>query len=74
MPYFRIFSPLLQSQKFDPEGLFIREYLPELQSLDSKKIHEPDLETRKKLGYPAPIVNYSKQRQFAIESFKKIKM
>ncbi len=73
-PYFRIFSPLLQSQKFDPEGLFIREYLPELKSLDSKKIHEPDLETRKKLGYPAPIVNYSKQRKFAIESFKKIKM
>ncbi len=73
-PYFRIFSPLLQSQKFDPEGIFIREYLPELKNLDSKKIHDPDLDTRKKLGYPSPIVNYAVQRKWAIESFKKIKI
>ena len=49
-------------------------YLPELKNLDPKKIHDPDLEIRKKLGYPAPIVDYSAQRKFAIESFKKIKI
>jgi len=74
VPYFRIFSPLLQSQKFDPEGEFIREYLPELKNLEPKKIHDPDLLTRKNLGYPAPIVDYSAQRKSAIESFKKIKI
>jgi len=73
VPYFRIFSPLLQSQKFDPEGEFIRQYIPELKNLDYKNIHDPDLLTRKNLGYPEPVVNYSAQRKFAIESFKKIK-
>lgn len=73
VPYFRIFSPVLQSQKFDPEGRFIREYLPELKNLNSKDIHDPDLSTRQKCAYPVPIVDYSAQRKWAIESFKKLK-
>ena len=41
MPYFRMFNPTLQAQKFDPEGTFIRQYCPELRHLDNKNIHLP---------------------------------
>ena len=40
-PYFRIFNPTSQAKKFDPEGEFIKKYVPELNNLSSKQIHEP---------------------------------
>ncbi|GMA69092.1 deoxyribodipyrimidine photo-lyase [Leuconostoc litchii] len=42
VPYFRIFNPKIQSQKFDPDGLFIKQYVPELKNIDTKMIHEPN--------------------------------
>jgi deoxyribodipyrimidine photo-lyase len=74
VPYFRIFNPTAQSQKFDPEGVFIRQYLPELdqavhQGLPLKNIHCPDLLARKKCGYPEPIIDYASQRQKALKLF-----
>jgi deoxyribodipyrimidine photo-lyase len=80
-PYFRIFNPILQSQKFDPEGKYIRYYIPELNLLPSKYIHNPSLapanilSTAKiRLGdnYPAPIVNLTHSRQEALRAFKSI--
>jgi len=72
-PYFRVFNPTTQSQRFDPEGTFIKEHLPELKELNKKEIHEPykkkDLFS-KKLNYPTPIVDHSKQRLLAIQLFK----
>lgn len=74
-PWFRIFNPLLQSEKFDPEGLFIKKYLPQLKPLDSKQIHRPhffyekDPDTFKvNLGkdYPFPIVDHAIQRKKAL--------
>ncbi len=71
-PYFRIFNPVTQSEKFDPEGKFIRRYVPELASVPNKKIHAPwqmgriEQET---LGvvigrdYPAPIVDHASARE-----------
>lgn len=68
-PYFRIFNPLRQSQKFDPEGTFIKKMLPELSSLDKKSIHQPNSEQRKKSDYPEPIINYELARKQALEIF-----
>lgn len=73
VPYFRIFNPLSQSLKFDPNGDYIREWVPELAHLDAKSIHEPyaknpDLE----LDYPKPIVDLKASRVRAIEAFKQI--
>lgn len=73
VPYFRIFNPINQSQKFDAQGDYIRRWLPELAHLDAKTIHEPyaknsDLE----LNYPKPIVDLKQSRIRAIEAFKQI--
>lgn len=75
-PYFRIFSPYLQSVKFDPEGKFMRKWLPELKNAPNEFLHSPAttkpmemLEHGIVLGetYPFPIVDHSVQRQFALE-------
>jgi deoxyribodipyrimidine photo-lyase len=72
MPGYRIFNPALQSKKFDPEGAYIREYIPELAKVPDKWIHEPHLMTpneqvryRCRIGgdYPAAIVDHRQARQ-----------
>ena len=68
-PYFRIFNPLLQSQKFDPDGTYIRKFLPELSGLNSKEIHDPPIHVRK-TRYVMPIVEHSAQREKALALFK----
>lgn len=73
VPYFRIFNPVSQSLKFDPNGDYIRQWVPELAHLDVKSIHEPyaknpDLQ----LDYPKPIVNLKQSRIRAIEAFKNL--
>ena len=75
-PYFRIFNPLSQSAKFDPDGRFIRHWLPELVGLNKKDIHNPH--TTAHLGgglfggidYPRPIVDLGKSRTRALAAFK----
>jgi deoxyribodipyrimidine photo-lyase len=80
-PYFRVFNPTLQSERFDPDGNFIKKYVPELDSLSKKEIHQPSLFFDKspstfpvKLGvnYPYPIVNHAEQKARAIALFKNI--
>lgn len=74
-PYFRIFNPVAQSQKFDPAGRFIRRYLPELAQLDDQAIHAPWLAKQLPDGfalgrdYPLPIVDHAVQRQQALALF-----
>lgn len=71
VPYFRIFNPVSQSQKFDPEGEYIRKWLPELAQLDKKTIHEPYAKKHSlALDYPHPIVDLKLSRARAIEVFK----
>lgn len=70
-PYFRIFNPVLQSQKFDPEGEYIKRWVPELKHLDKHSIHQPW--TVKNLSYPKPIVEHKKAREEALKRYKKTK-
>ncbi|MDF2529742.1 MAG: phrB, partial [Gammaproteobacteria bacterium] len=75
VPYFRIFNPTTQSQKYDPDGRFIRQYCPELSAFDNKSIHQPyakQAELAKKSGYPPPIVDYKLNRELAISMFKSL--
>jgi deoxyribodipyrimidine photo-lyase len=72
-PYFRVFNPTSQGERFDPEGDFVREYVEELRDVDTKEIHDPSPLTRERCGYPAPVVDHAKARDEAIETFKKIK-
>lgn len=69
-PYFRIFNPISQSEKFDPEGQFIKQHLPELRGLDRKTIHAPFDHGVAPAGYCKPIVNHSEQRLKALALFK----
>ena len=67
-PYFRIFNPESQSEKFDADGSFIRSEIPELGKLSKKDIHNPPPLMRGK--YPAPIVEHDVQRKKALALFK----
>lgn len=75
-PYFRIFNPVSQSSKFDPEGEYIRRYVPELAGLDNETIHEPWSASPLALAgveYPRPLVDLGASRLAAIEAFKRLR-
>ncbi|KZZ00032.1 MAG: deoxyribodipyrimidine photolyase [Oceanospirillaceae bacterium] len=69
-PYFRIFNPVTQSERFDEQGHFIARYLPELNNLSPKARHFPDDKARKACGYPEAIVDHKAARQRALDTFK----
>jgi deoxyribodipyrimidine photo-lyase len=77
-PYYRIFNPILQGEKFDPDGAYVRRWVPELAKLSAAKIHQPwtasEDELAKagvKLGqtYPQPIVAHEMARKRALAAF-----
>ena len=81
-PYFRIFNPLTQSEKFDAEGKFIRRYLPQLAGLDNKHIHAPWLAPAKVLqdagirlgeNYPLPLVQHDEARKLTLQRYAVVK-
>ena len=81
-PYFRIFNPILQGEKFDKKGNYVRKYCPELKNLPDKYIHKPwetpgviAKDAGLELGktYPKPIVDLKKSRQRALDAFQEIK-
>ncbi|MEX2470473.1 MAG: deoxyribodipyrimidine photo-lyase [Pseudohongiellaceae bacterium] len=81
-PYFRIFNPVTQSQRFDPDGDYIRRFVPELKDLPARYIHEPSKvpagvlsEAGVVLGknYPKPVVSLSQTRERALEAYQRIK-
>jgi deoxyribodipyrimidine photo-lyase len=78
-PYFRIFNPVTQSQKFDPHGDYIKTWLPELRGLPDKYIHEPwkapdAVQTHSKViigkHYPSPVIDLQPSRQRALDSYR----
>lgn len=81
-PFFRIFNPMLQGSKFDPDGDYVRRYIPELARLPAKHIHAPFeaphavlKEAGVELGktYPRPLVDHKKARNRALQAFEAIK-
>ncbi|MEQ9530048.1 MAG: deoxyribodipyrimidine photo-lyase, partial [Parvibaculaceae bacterium] len=81
-PYFRIFNPILQGEKFDPEGDYVRAFVPEIAKLDAKYIHKPWEAPAKMLAdagvelgetYPEPIVGHAEARNRALAAYRKMK-
>lgn len=81
-PFFRIFNPVTQGQKFDPDGSYVRRFVPEIAGLTDKYIHcpwEAPSEVLKNCGiilgktYPQPIVNHGEARQTALAAFERLK-
>lgn len=81
-PYFRIFNPIKQSRKHDPDGAFIRRYCPELSDLNDTEIHAPfnlEKDTLDGAGiqlgqtYPEPMLNHKKRREIALDTFKEVR-
>ena len=74
-PYFRIFNPWLQSEKFDLEGEYIRKWVPELKDVKGKAIHDPygrgASDIVKKTGYPKPVVDHKQSREKTLTRYKK---
>lgn len=67
-PYFRIFNPVSQSERFDPDGEFIRKWIPELAHLPNKQIHKPPVLK----NYPRPIVDLATSRKETIALFAQL--
>lgn len=81
-PYFRVFNPMTQGEKFDPDGSYVRQFVPELKDMPAKYIHQPweaPAEVLQKanvtLGrsYPRPIIEHKQGRQRALDAFASIK-
>ena len=71
-PYFRIFNPVLQSKKFDPDGDYIRKWVPELAHLDSSAIHAPWEKKVEVPGYPAPIIDHQYARERTLAAYREM--
>lgn len=73
-PYFRIFNPLLQSEKFDPEGVYIRKWVPELAEVEGNAVHDPygrgAAKKADKAGYPKPMVEHKAARDKCLARYK----
>ncbi len=81
-PYFRIFNPVSQGEKFDPEGAYVRRYVPELAGVPARFIHTPhllpsaeQLRAGVELGrdYPRPIVEHKARRALALELYGRVR-
>ncbi|MBL6714257.1 MAG: deoxyribodipyrimidine photo-lyase [Pirellulales bacterium] len=81
-PYFRIFNPTSQGKKFDPDGSYVRQYVPELAKLPASVIHQPEVVAGSQLAtagitigttYPEPIVDHSEARKAALAALATLK-
>lgn len=72
-PYFRIFNPIIQGEKFDPEGIYVRKWVPELRACDTRLIHRPwDASDFASFAYTPKIVEHNRARQRALEAYDAI--
>ena len=70
-PYFRVFNPVTQAKRFDPDGVYLRRWLPELADAPLALLHEPwrDADLLRRSGYPAPMVDLGQSRQLALDAY-----
>lgn len=82
-PYFRIFNPILQSKKFDPEGIYIKKWIPELVNVPTKYIHYPAnmplkiMQSSKihfGIDYPFPIISHNQAKYQALKAYKSLSL
>lgn len=71
-PYFRIFNPVTQGEKFDPQGHYVRRWIPELTGVAAPLVHQPWLDPQllRRSGYPAPMVDLKSSRVDALDAYK----
>lgn len=73
-PYYRVFNPTLQGYKFDPNGDYVRKYIPELRHISGSEVHEPwKLIDGLQNGYPAPILDHFVERDESLARLEEIK-
>ncbi|MDX1924571.1 MAG: deoxyribodipyrimidine photo-lyase [Rickettsiaceae bacterium] len=73
-PYFRVFNPINQGKDHDPDGEYVKKYVPELSGVKISDIHDPEtiMEKYYVKNYPRPIVDYKKTRENAIKAFQEV--
>lgn len=69
-PYYRVFNPVTQGHKFDPNGDYVRRWVPELRSVEGKAVHEPWELDEQPRGYPERIVDHAAERTVALERYQ----
>ncbi|MGW4481396.1 cryptochrome/photolyase family protein [Rhodococcus triatomae] len=70
-PYFRVFNPTVQGEKFDPAGDYVRRWVPELRGVEAGRVHR--LPDGPPPGYPAPIVDHAHERRVALDRYARIR-
>ena len=69
-PYYRVFNPITQGKKFDPDGTYVKRWVPELRDLDPRYVHEPwTAPGGVPEGYPEPVVDHAHERQVALDRY-----
>ncbi len=72
-PWFRIFNPVVQAQRFDPDGAYVRRFVPELRDASQDVVHEPWRAPLLRGGYPAPIVSHAERRELALSRYQAVR-
>ena len=72
-PYFRIFNPIRQGEQFDPDGAYVRRWVPELAKLPAAAVHQPWTQPSTGRDYPAPVVDFAASRAEALAGYERVK-
>jgi deoxyribodipyrimidine photo-lyase len=72
-PYFRVFNPTTQGRKFDPDGTYVRRWVPELADVATKHVHEPQAMDDPPTDYPEPIVDHAEERREALRRYEALR-
>jgi deoxyribodipyrimidine photo-lyase len=73
-PYYRVFNPITQGKKFDPDGSYVKRWVPELRDLDPRYVHEPwTAPGGVPAGYPEPVVDHAHERQVSLDRYAAVR-
>ena len=73
-PYYRVFNPTRQGKEFDPDGDYVRRWVPELRDVPARYVHEPWLAPDGvPAGYPLPVVDHAEERRVALERYERVR-
>jgi deoxyribodipyrimidine photo-lyase len=73
-PYYRVFNPITQGKKFDPDGDYVKRWVPELRDLDPRYVHEPwTAPGGVPAGYPEPVVDHAHERQVSLDRYNRMR-